>query len=323
MSKVLAVVVTYNAIQWVERCLSSLEQSSLRPDVLVIDNASNDQTVNYIRDNFPEVEIVASEDNLGFGAANNIGLRRALGSSLIQIMPDFMGVDSLLKDCSDSTIAPYDYVYLLNQDAWVEHDTIETLVTAHNPEYGVLSPVQTAANGELDRNFARKCGKYLSLAKPDNSTPKISQAASIVTVPFAMAAHWLISTEAIRAVGAFSPAFKQYGEDDNYIDRLHFFGFKLGVVPSAYAVHDRAQRPDSKSRRIRLKCLASVVRLSNPSTPFALSAIIEPIRLIATALKNFSSVPVLYIPSLLRHYKELRLLRSRSRKRAAFLTLEY
>ena len=81
-----------------------------------------------------------------------------------------------------------------------------------------------------------------------------------------MAAHWLVSRGALRKVGGFSPAFRQYGEDDNYIDRLHWHGFSCGVGPAASAVHDRSGRSLPKEGRMRLKCVAPVVKLSNAGT---------------------------------------------------------
>ncbi len=315
MSRVLATVVTYNAMRWVERCLGSLRGSSLRPDVLVVDNGSSDGTQDYVRRHFPEAELVCRDDNPGFGAANNIGLRLALERG-------------------------YDFVYLLNQDAWVLPDTLRTLVDAMRPGYGILSPVQLDAEGRLDRQFERKCGRRLKAAASGKSAVRIPAApiepsavsdpgssaipgakssSEVVEVPFVMAAHWLLSAEAIRRVGGFSPAFRQYGEDDNYIDRLHFHGLRCAVVPAAAAVHDRADRPNPRERRIRLKCIAVTVRLSDPRRAFALRALLSPLELIAMSVKNLSLAPLRYIPILRRRLPELRRLRKASRERGAFL----
>ena len=286
MSRILVIVVTYNAMKWVERCLGSLRGSSVRPDVLVVDNGSGDGTQDYIREHFPEAELVCRSDNPGFGAANNIGLRLALERG-------------------------YDFVYLLNQDAWLFPDTLSVLVGAMRPEYGILSPVQRDAAGAPDRQFERKCGHKLKAAAEKH--------AATVDVPFVMAAHWLISAEAIRRVGGFSPAFRQYGEDDNYIDRLHCHGLRCAVVPAANAVHDRAERPNPRERRLKLKCIAVTVHISNPRGPFALRALAALLELIAMSVKNLSLTPLRYIPTLLHRLPELRRLRAASRGDGAFL----
>ena len=99
MIKILAIVVTYNGMEWIDRCLDSLLCSTLRPDVFVVDNGSTDGTQEYVHSHFPEVFFRQNETNLGFGRANNIGLRFAIEGG-------------------------YSHVYLMNQDAWVEPDTI-------------------------------------------------------------------------------------------------------------------------------------------------------------------------------------------------------
>ncbi|MBO6238114.1 MAG: glycosyltransferase family 2 protein, partial [Bacteroidales bacterium] len=100
MANILVVIVTFNARKWVRKCLKSLEKSTLPADVLVVDNGSADGTLERIRAEFPGTRIIETGENLGFGAANNIGLRIALDEG-------------------------YQFAYLLNQDAWLEKDTLE------------------------------------------------------------------------------------------------------------------------------------------------------------------------------------------------------
>lgn len=296
--RVLAVVVTYNAMQWADRCFGSLLASSPRPDVLAVDNGSTDGTCEHVAAAFPEVEVLRNTENLGFGAANNIGLRRALEGD-------------------------YDFVYLMNQDAWVGEGTLRQLLGAHRPEYGVLSPMQLSAEGIPDANFRRKCGRSLERAGVLMEARPVKTSANagdgIVEVPFVMAAHWLLSREAIRRTGGFSPAFRQYGEDDNFIDRLHWHGLKCGVVPAAAAVHDRSGRNLPKEKRMRLKCVAPVVKLSSPGCCLPLRIILEPLELVAMSLKNFSIYPLRRLPELMRRLPELKRLRAASMSEGAFL----
>ena len=95
IAKIFVIIVTYKGNQWYERCFTSLRNSEYPVQTIVIDNASNDGTVEYIRENFPEIYLIESEENLGFGRANNIGMRYALDHGC-------------------------DYVFLLNQDAWIK-----------------------------------------------------------------------------------------------------------------------------------------------------------------------------------------------------------
>lgn len=284
MGEVLVIVVTWNAMTWLERCLGSVRGSSVKADIMVVDNCSTDGTQEYVRRAFPDAVFVQNDSNAGFGAANNIGIKYALSHG-------------------------YRYVYLLNQDAWVDKDCIGSMIASLENGYGLLSPVQTDARGNLDRNFERKCGKFLAR---HNDSP-------VVRVPFVMAAHWLVPTETFRIVGGFSPVFTQYGEDDNFIDRLHYHGLKCGVVRAATAVHDRLDRPSSKERRMRLKCVSVVVKLSNPSACFTGQCLILPFRLLGMSVKNRSWVPLRFFRELSGMIPVLKKTREESKASGAFI----
>ena len=289
MASVLVIIVTFNALKWVRRCLGSVEKSSLPADVLVIDNGSTDGTLPLIRTDFPRTRIIETGENLGFGAANNIGLRTALDEG-------------------------YRFAYLLNQDAWLEKDTLEKLVAAHKPEWGILSPMQMDAHGRRDKRFDKKCGRALDAALGGYHDDRL-----VVEVPFVMAAHWLVSRRAIETVGGFSPAFRQYGEDDNWIDRLHWHKLFCGVVPAVHAVHDRSDRRMGRDRKLQLKCIAAVVKASDPNRSWRWVRLREVLELVGMGVKNFSAVPWKFIPELKRRFPELKEYREASMHRGAFL----
>lgn len=270
MAEILVIIVTYNGRQWTDRCLGSLRTSEVPVDVVVVDNGSSDGSIEYIRSAFPEVKVICTGKNLGFGQANNIGFKMALDDG-------------------------YGYVYLLNQDAWIEPDTIRKLKDAWQPGFGILSPIQRDADGNPDANFWKKCGTFV-----ENAAGR-----TIVEVPFVMAAHWLINRDTLIKVGGFSPVFHQYGEDDNYIDRLHYHGLKVGVVCNASAVHDRGERSLDRNARMKLKCVAVVVRMSDPGRCLPLQMLLAPLELAGMSVKNLSLMPLRYIPELIRRYREI------------------
>lgn len=284
MAEILVIVVTYNGRQWCDRCLESLRASEEPVDVVVVDNGSSDGSVEYIHRMFPEVKVIDTGENLGFGQANNIGLKKALDEG-------------------------YEYVYLLNQDAWIEPDTIKKLKEAWRPGFGILSPIQRDADGNPDANFRKKCESFLEEAS----------ARLVVEVPFVMAAHWLINRDTLLKVGGFSPLFHQYGEDDNYIDRLHYHGLKAGVVSTASAVHDRGKRSLDRNARMKLKCVAVLVRMSDPGRCLPLRMLLAPLELVGMSVKNLSLVPLKYIPRLISEYKNITDCRHRSKQEKAFI----
>ena len=131
MSRVLVIVVTYNGTPWLERCLSSVCS-----DLYVWDNDSTDGSADLVASRFPQAHLVRSAENVGFAKANNMGFQYALDHG-------------------------YDYVYLLNQDAWLEEGALDILLAAASahPEFAVLSPLQmTDGYQALDYQFSRICG---------------------------------------------------------------------------------------------------------------------------------------------------------------------
>ncbi len=216
------IVVTYNAMPWIDFCMGSIKNSTIPVTGIVVDNVSSDETIKYIKSNYPEIIVLQQSENLGFGCANNIGIKYALDKGA-------------------------DYIYLLNQDAWFEKETLEKLVSLMqlHSDYGVLSPLQTNKKGTvLDRNFCHSIYRSEEIGCSLLSDSLLGNYNDIYEMPFFQAAHWFISRDCILKVGLFSSVFKHYGEDNNYLGRVHFFNFKTGIVPKIYGVHDRENRKD-------------------------------------------------------------------------------
>lgn len=240
------IIVTYNAMNWIDKCISSVLNSTIKSKILVIDNNSSDGTLDYVKENFKEVTIIPNSKNLGFGKANNLGIEYALKNNC-------------------------DYVYLLNQDAWVEKDTFEILIktSQKNHEYGIISPLQVTANRtKLDNNFSKYCSSIYCKSLIDDLLLKKDNIQDIYTIDFVMAAHWLITKECLKTIGGFNPSFPHYGEDENYIHRLTFFNLKAGICPKTIAVHDRENRIANKKHIIYMNYIEYIKIYSNITLSF-------------------------------------------------------
>ena len=217
--KLVIIIVTFNGVQWIQKCLDTCKGYH----VIVVDNASTDATVEIIKSNYPAVTVLEQDRNLGFGAANNIGMSYALS-----------------EGC--------DYVFLLNQDAYIVPGCMEELVQVHknNKNLGVLSPIQLNGTGtQLDDNFSMFLKRYKTNEVILYDALK-NQLKPFYPIEFVNAAAWLIPLKTLQVVGGFDPLFFHYGEDRNYCQRVLFHAYYIGVVTQAIIMHDRGDRKVSK-----------------------------------------------------------------------------
>ncbi len=213
--KLYAVLVTYNGMKWIDQCLRSLAASVMKVHIVVIDNASTDNTVAFIKEKYPFVELICAQKNLGFGQGNNIGLKLAIEHKA-------------------------DHIFLVNQDVYIQPETIGSLVRHQraNPDYGILSPVHMNGTGTalddhfyffLQESYSRKFFyQCFTNQKPE----------PIIKTDFVNAAAWMISKECLAKVGGFDPIFFHYGEDDNYAQRVRYQKYYSGICADTKIFHD-------------------------------------------------------------------------------------
>lgn len=229
--KVFVVIVTYNGARWIDKNITSLLNSSYPVGIIAIDNNSTDNSVALL-EGYPQVNLIKSPENLGFGKANNIGMRKALDKGA-------------------------DYIFLLNQDAWVFNDTIHRLVEVMegDQKIGVLSPAHYLADETtLDGNFKT----YLNRSVPLNTD-------GLFVTKFVNAAAWMLSRECVQKVGVFEPLFSHYGEDRNYCDRVLYHGFSIIIDTNSRVVHDRVISRNFKKDIIqsKYKILGSLLNINH------------------------------------------------------------
>ena len=122
-----------------------------------------------------------------------------------------------------------------------------------------------------------------------------------------MAAHWLVPRGALEKVGLFDPMFPLYGNDDNWCDRARYHGFKVGIVPSARAVHDRAVREEPKEKVIyRNYYMGSLVRLCDINRPLWERFLFVCLFTAVKAVKYGSTLPFKHFRSLCRMLPDVR-----------------
>lgn len=205
MKKIATIIVTFNGEKWIKKCLETILGSTCSSDIFVVDNCSTDQTISIVK-NFP-VQLEVLSKNEGFGFANNFILKKLANLD-------------------------YDYYFLINQDLYVEENTLDQLVefSENKPDYGIIAPIQFDGKGEkMDTNFQQ----YIKLSKEKDS---------YYETLFCNAAAWLLTKKCVETVGIFNENFEHYGEDRNYCERAKFHQFKIGIVKNTKVLHDRIQK---------------------------------------------------------------------------------
>lgn len=215
-------IVTYNGMRWIQRCVRSIAESSIPLQLVIVDNNSTDATVEFVRSNHADAIVLENEVNLGFGRGNNMGMKFALDHGA-------------------------DFVLLLNQDAWLLPDAVLNLIKCQeeDPRLGIVSPIHLNGDGDqLDRSF-RDYSHFGSVAEIDQA---LRTREKVTEVDYVNAAAWLMSRECVVEVGGFDPLFTHYGEDNDYCQRVRYHGWKIGIALNSRIVHDREYNGENPYR---------------------------------------------------------------------------
>jgi GT2 family glycosyltransferase len=208
------VIVNYNAGRFLGRCLSALAGQTRAPDrVIVVDNASSDGSAEGLEQTFPAVEVIRLDNNVGFAAANNTGVRA-------------------VADC--------EWVALLNPDAFPQPDWLERLVDAVRTEPGytffasrlLLADEPEKVDGTGDVYHVSGLAFRRDHGRP---ATKAARPQEEVFAPCAAAA--LYRRDAFLEVGGFDERYFAYLEDLDLAFRLRLAGHRCLYVPRSVALH--------------------------------------------------------------------------------------
>ena len=216
---VTVVVVTWNALPWLERCLDSVSGR----DVIVVDHGSTDGTVQLVRERYPAVQLI-EQDNKGMGGGNNAGMRLARGR----------------------------YFFLLNSDAWVVGDSLGRLVrfADEHPKAAVIGPKLLNTDGTLQRSVRgeptlwRLATEYLFIRKLAPGSRLLNPLYAggfghdeVREVESLYGPALLVRREAADAVGLFDEAFFMFSEEVDWLTRFRRAGWTVLFFPQAEVVH--------------------------------------------------------------------------------------
>ncbi len=217
MKKVAIIIVNYNGRGYLDDCLTSLFNLDYAKEnyrIFLLDNASADDSLVFVRKNFPGVEIIESTENLGFAEGNNIVMRRALAEN-------------------------FDYVCLINQDTISEPDFLSKLieVAESDEKIAALQP-RLMLYPEKDKvNSLGNSIHYLGFGFSSGGYHKFKGDLTPKEIAYASGAAVLIKCEVLKKIGLFDPDFFMYHEDLDLGWRFRIAGYKSLVVPAAVVYH--------------------------------------------------------------------------------------
>jgi len=214
-----AIVVTYDALPWIEPCLRSVRGCEL----IVVDNGSTDGTPALVRERFPEARLI-EQQNRGLGAGWNAGIEAASGR----------------------------WLFFLNADAWVVGDGLAKLVQVleREPKAAVAGPRLRYPDGRLQRSVRgfptlwRLTTEYFFLRKLAPRTKLLNafygggfRHERELEAEFLMGAALLVRREAIAEVGGLDERFFLFSEEVDWCYRFRQAGWKVVFTPAAEVVH--------------------------------------------------------------------------------------
>lgn len=238
-AKILAILITYNSSDYIEKCLDSLitesKSSKNNISILVIDNYSDDDTVTLLSKYSKKINIIKNNQNLGFSRAVNQGLN----------------------------YKNYDYYLLINPDGHIKHGSIDTLVlcsVVNNADICGGKTVSEDGNpqgdhfripnlfvGIFDFSNLRKISKRDYWHKYFYYLDEINNH-SDVEVGSVTGGFMLISIKAINTLGKFNEKYFMYLEDVEYCKRAHDNGLRVFYCPNAVMIHRGGGSSSNKER---------------------------------------------------------------------------
>ncbi len=220
------VIVSWNTRELLDGCLHSVVDNTkidrISTEIVVVDNASTDGTVEKLEAKYPRVNFVPLQSNIGFAAATNVGIRQASGQ----------------------------YVLLLNPDTQVCPGSLSVLIKALDtmPHVGMVSGLLVNPNGSLQSSGYRFPGLMQSFLDFFPLHPRLIDTAlngrvlpgdriAPYEVDYPLGACMLVRREVIYQVGPLDESYFMYSEEVDWCQRIRAAGWSILIAPEARIVH--------------------------------------------------------------------------------------
>ncbi len=235
--KLSVIIVNYNVKYFLEQCLRSVKIASegIDTEVWVVDNNSVDGSVQMLKDKFPEVHLIANQDNCGFATANNQAIKQCTG----------------------------DYILLLNPDTLVQRNTFSKCLEffEQHSDCGGLSVKMINGEGEFlkesKRGFPSPATSFYKISGLTRLFPHSKKVAAyylgnldenaVNQVDILPGAFLMFSREAMQKAGLLDESYFMYGEDIDFSWRIKLAGFNNYYLPSTRILHYKGESTKKSS----------------------------------------------------------------------------
>ena len=205
------IILNYNGSRWLQPCLQSLRATEYANfKTVVVDNASTDDSIELVRRQFPEVQVLINSENLGFSEGNNVAIRKALAEDA-------------------------EYVVLLNPDTKVTPRWLAELIAVGEREHeiGILGAVQMKYDSdELNTWTATALSAHLAELQRETARDWIE-------VEWVEGACFAIKRRVIEQIGLLDPIYFAFYEEIDFCRRAAFRDYKTAIVPRSRIHHFR------------------------------------------------------------------------------------
>jgi GT2 family glycosyltransferase/lipopolysaccharide/colanic/teichoic acid biosynthesis glycosyltransferase len=242
------IIVSYNSSSVLKPCLESIRDQSFagEVEVIVVDNASSDGTPDLVREEYPWVELVAGNENLGYSRGVNVGVRHARGR----------------------------FFFILNPDTVLKPDSVQELADfmESNPEAGIVGPKLVFHDGNIQLSCRRfytfkvlvlrrtPLGKIFKNAKAERDHLMLDfDHESTREVDWLLGAAMFVRRTAVESVGLMDERFFLYFEDVDWCYRMEQQGLRVYYHPTSVVVHGYAR--DSAQSVLNRSFVAHLVSL--------------------------------------------------------------
>ena len=203
MFDISVIIVTYNSSECIQACLDSVcSQKGVDYEVIVVDNASSDDTLLTVRNN--RCLLLENEENIGFGRACNLGISRSTGR----------------------------YIFLLNPDARLinEGDLAQVCrLMDENLQWGLSGAKVLSSNGSLESPPAREYPGQKHVQRDFSKLPG--------SISWVIGAAMVIRRDLCLRLGGFDPAYFLYSEETDLCLRIRELGYEIGWMESIVVRH--------------------------------------------------------------------------------------